>query len=78
MKSCSPRLFALLLAGGIAVETAPVTAQEPVPLKVGAEAPDFTLPAAKQAGVLPAPVRLSDLRDQAVVIAFFYKARTSG
>jgi len=28
--------------------------------------------------VLAAPVRLADLRDKTVVIAFFYRARTKG
>jgi peroxiredoxin Q/BCP len=78
MELCSPRLLGLLLVGGLAVGASHAAAQEPVPLKVGDEAPDFTLKAAKQTGVLPAPVKLSDLRDQTVVIAFFYKARTSG
>lgn len=46
--------------------------------KVGDLAPDFTLPAATRAGVNPAPVKLSDLRGQTVVLAFFPKARTGG
>jgi len=53
-------------------------AQEAVPLKVGDPAPDFALQAASQGGVLKSPVRLSDLRDHPVVIAFFYQARTKG
>ncbi|HEX5004638.1 MAG TPA: hypothetical protein VFV65_04940 [Gemmatimonadales bacterium] len=52
------------------------TAQEPLPL--GAEAPPFSLTGATREGILPAPVSLADLRDKAVVIAFFYKARTKG
>ena len=51
-------------------------AQEPP--AVGAVAPDFALTAATRAGILPAKVRLSDLRDKTVVIAFFYKSRTKG
>jgi len=78
MALCSPRLFGLLLLGGLGVGASWGEAQQPVPLKVGDAAPDFTLQGATQDGVLPAPVRLSDLRDQTVVIAFFYKARTSG
>lgn len=50
--------------------------QEPLPL--GAVAPDFALTGATRAGVLAAPVRLADLRDKTVVIAFFYRARTKG
>ncbi len=56
------------LAGG-------VQAQGP---KVGDVAPDFTVPAATKAGVLPKPIRLSDFRGQTVVLAFFPKARTGG
>lgn len=45
---------------------------------VGTMAPDFTLPGATSAGVLPAPLQLSSLRGRTVVLAFFPKARTSG
>lgn len=65
-------IAALLLAGRAAL------AQEPKPLAVGDEAPDFTLPAATADGIQPQPVRLRDFRDQTVIIAFFYKARTKG
>ena len=44
----------------------------------GKEAPDFTLPASTQAGINPQPLRLSELRGQVVVIAFFPKSRTKG
>jgi thioredoxin-dependent peroxiredoxin len=57
---------------------APLAAQDSLPLAVGTVAPDFALPAATQAGVADQPIRLSDFRDQTVVIAFFYKARTKG
>jgi peroxiredoxin Q/BCP len=46
--------------------------------EVGAMAPDFTLPGATRYGLLREPVRLSDLRGNTVVLAFFYKARTKG
>jgi peroxiredoxin Q/BCP len=46
--------------------------------KVGDLAPDFTLAAATKNGVRPTPVRLSELRGQTVVLAFFPKAHTSG
>ena len=55
-----------------------LAAQDSIPLAVGAVAPDFALPGATRDGVLPAPVRLSDFRDQTVIIAFFYRARTKG
>jgi hypothetical protein len=48
------------------------------PLQVGAVAPDFSLPGATRYGVLAKPVRLSDFKGKTVVLAFFYKARTSG
>jgi hypothetical protein len=72
----------LLLLG---LAAAPLAAQQPAtppspptPLAVGTEAPDFTLPAATEAGVSASPVRLRDLRGKTVVIAFFFKARTGG
>ena len=56
----------------------PGAAQDPTPLAVGDSAPDFALAGATRDGVLAQPVRLSDLRDQTVVIAFFYRAKTRG
>ena len=50
----------------------------PAPLAVGTIAPDFSLPGATRYGRLVDPVRLSDMRGQTVVIAFFYRARTKG
>ncbi len=40
--------------------------------------PDFTLPGATKDGLTKAPVRLSDLRGQVVVLAFFPRARSGG
>ena len=62
----------------LALAAAPVAAQNTTPLAVGAAAPDFALPGATSEGVLKDPVHLRDFRDQTVVIAFFYRARTSG
>jgi hypothetical protein len=45
---------------------------------VGTMAPDFALPGATRYGLLKDPVRLSDLRGQTVVLAFFVQARTRG
>ena len=42
------------------------------------ETADFTLPASTKDGVSPAPITLSGLRGQTVVLAFFPKARTGG
>jgi hypothetical protein len=48
------------------------------PLEIGAVAPDFSLRGATRYGVLTNLVRLSDFKGKTVVLAFFYKARTSG
>ena len=45
---------------------------------VGQMAPDFTLPGATRYGLLKQQTKLSELRGQTVVIAFFPKARTKG
>jgi hypothetical protein len=70
----------LTVAGVVAVTVAGGTpaCQQPRPLAIGEAAPEFALRAATQDGVLPEPVRLGDFRDQTVVIAFFYRARTRG
>jgi len=57
---------------------AALAAQDTIPLAVGTVAPDFSLTVATKDGTGKTPVRLSDFRDQTVVIAFFYKARTKG
>lgn len=54
------------------------SAQDTIPLVVGSAAPDFVLAGATKDGVLKDSLRLSDFRDQTVVIAFFYRARTRG
>ena len=56
----------------------PLQAQDTIPLTVGSLAPDFSLGGGTRDGVLRQPVRLADLRDQTVVIAFFYRAKTKG
>ncbi|MFN8650757.1 MAG: hypothetical protein U0133_02495 [Gemmatimonadales bacterium] len=61
-----------------AAAPAALAAQDTIPLKVGMAAPEFALKAATLNGVESTPVKLSDFRDQTVVIAFFYKARTKG
>jgi peroxiredoxin Q/BCP len=75
----TPKL--LVAAVAALVLAAPVRAQDPAPdpgPKVGEMAPDFTLPAATKDGLRSAPVRLSELRGQVVVLAFFPRARTGG
>ena len=77
-----PRLsLALTLALAPAVLPAQESPARPTatpPLEIGAAAPDFSLPGATRYGVLAKPVRLSDFKGKTVVLAFFYKARTSG
>ena len=75
----------LTLAMTLALTPAVLPAQQrpargatPPPLEIGAPAPDFSLPGATRYGVLAKPVRLSDFEGKTVVLAFFYKARTSG
>jgi hypothetical protein len=48
------------------------------PLEIGTVAPNFSMKGATRFGVLANPVRLSDFKGKTVVLAFFYKARTSG
>ncbi len=67
-----PGLLALILG------TPAALACQGTPLAVGSEAPDFSLVQASADGVSESPFRLSDYRDQTVVIAFFYRARSSG
>lgn len=71
-------LGALACAALLAVPAAAQDAAAAGGPKVGEMAPDFTLPAATKAGVSDRPVKLSDLRGQVVVMAFFPRARTSG
>jgi len=76
--------YPLLVAGAVAVAgTRRVTAQQatapdPAPLAVGTVAPDFSVTGATRYGALARPVHLSDFRGKAVVLAFFFKARTKG
>jgi hypothetical protein len=75
-----PLCLALSLAAMpavLAAQRSPSPAATP-PLEVGAVAPDFTMKGATRYGVLASPVHLSDFKGKTVVLAFFYKARTSG
>lgn len=72
-------LPASLVLAAAALLPAPALAQEaPEPLEIGAVAPDFALPGGTRYGVLEQPVRLSDFQGRAVVLAFFYRARSKG
>ena len=52
--------------------------QQTLPLEIGAVAPDFALPGATRYGLLRDPVRLSDFRGKAVILAFYFRSRTRG
>jgi cytochrome oxidase Cu insertion factor (SCO1/SenC/PrrC family) len=79
---CAMTLAAATFAARLAAQQpTPAPAPAPpaaTPLPVGAEAPDFTLPASTRDGVSAQPVHLKDLRGKTVVMAFFYQARTKG
>jgi peroxiredoxin Q/BCP len=71
--SLAAALPAAVQAQGTPAAPAPAPA-----LKVGDEAPDFTLPVSTREGQGNVPARLRDFRGQTVVLAFFPKARTGG
>ena len=68
-------------ASGAGAQATSPTAAAPAPrpdLEIGQMAPDFALIGSTRYGVLRDSVRLSSLRGQTVVLAFFYKARSKG
>ncbi len=71
-------VFALALAVAVFVQPAAAQANASDIISVGEMAPDITLTGATRYGVLQDPVRLSDLRGEVVVLAFFFRARTPG
>ncbi|HEY9443762.1 MAG TPA: hypothetical protein VIQ25_11065 [Gemmatimonadales bacterium] len=77
MRRLSLALTLSLAPAVLAAQQSPAPA-DGTPLEVGAVAPDFSLPGATRYGVLAKPVRLSDFKGKTVVLAFFYKARSSG
>ena len=72
----------LRLALSLAVAPAVLAAQKAPPsvppLDIGAGTPAFTMNGATRYGVLARPIHLSDFKGKTVVLAFFFKARTSG
>jgi len=73
------RLILLTALAAAALGTAaPAAGQETELITVGEVAPDFALAGATRYGLLRDPVRLSDLRGNTVVLAFFFRARTRG
>lgn len=77
MRLCCSFVFVLSLGLALAQPTVAQDAASDL-IAVGEMAPDFALPGATRYGVLEEPVRLSDLRGEAVVLAFFFRARTRG
>lgn len=74
-----PRKLSLAAAGLCLAMVAPVSAQQTgEPLPVGTEAPEFALTGATADGVLPETIGPTDFRNQTLVIAFFFRARSSG
>lgn len=77
MRTKLPALCAALFFP-VALVAQQMTMPMPAIPKVGDMAPDFTLAAGTRAGVSAKPVKLSDLRGQTVVIAFYPKQRSGG
>jgi len=77
MRSLSLALTLAVTPAVLLAQQSPAAGTTP-PLEVGAVAPDFTLPGATRYGLLAKPVHLSDFKGKTVVLAFFFKARTSG
>lgn len=73
-----PLCLALSLAATPAVLAAQQSVATTPPLEIGVAAPQFTMNGATRYGVLARPVHLSDFKGKTVVLAFFFKARTSG
>jgi peroxiredoxin Q/BCP len=76
-RSAGLGLLAAVLVGLPAAAQQSAAPAVPTP-EVGQMAPDFSIPGATRFGVLKNSVKLSDLRGQTVVIAFFIRARTRG
>ena len=73
------RLILLAALATVALgTTAPAVGQETELVAVGETAPEFALAGATRYGLLRDPVRLSDLRGNTVVLAFFFRTRTRG
>jgi hypothetical protein len=76
MRPLSLAVILACLAAALTAQQSPPAVSPP--LEIGAVAPDFSMKGATRYGTLATPVRLSDYKGKTVVLAFFYKARTSG
>lgn len=76
-RSAGLGLLTAVLVGVPANAQQPAAPAAPTP-EIGQMAPDFSIPGATRFGVLKNSVKLSELRGQTVVIAFFIRARTRG
>jgi hypothetical protein len=72
--------FVFALSLGLVVFVRPAAAQADASdiIAVGEMAPDFEVTGATRYGIVQDAVRLSDLRGEVVVLAFFFRARTRG
>lgn len=75
--------LAAILVAALGLGAAPTLAAQDAdavaePLAVGTPAPDFTLVGADSSGVLADSIRPTDFRGHTLVIAFFFRARSSG
>jgi hypothetical protein len=68
-----------LVAGGLALAPDAASAQDEQQfLAVGEMAPDIEFVGATRYGVLEEPVKLSDFSGNTIILAFFFRARSSG
>ena len=76
------RFVALSALAGLATLGAPVGAQQPAGAPaasmVGQMAPDFSGRGATRHGRIADPIQVKDYRGKTIVLAFFFRARTSG
>ena len=76
------RVVTLTAFAGLAALAAPAGAQQPAaapaPSMVGQMAPDFSGRGATRYGRVADPIQVKDYRGKTIVLAFFFRARTSG
>jgi thioredoxin-dependent peroxiredoxin len=78
LRSLQLGAVALMCAASVAASQQAQPGSAATAPNVGQLAPDFSLPGTTRYGPLRDPVKLSELRGQTVVLAFFPKARTKG